>query len=133
MTPEKNIETIVRGVCLDSGHWPYTQKSDLFIGYKPAGETPMMASDRIMRMQVRYDLIIIARRSAKACEMETLRYRLYAALLRGGWKFDGDPGPETYDNQGDRFLWPVSVVKSFAIDSTGMPADPMALINGGET
>ena len=70
MTPEKDIETIVRSVCPDCGHWPYTRKSDLFVGWKPAGETVHMASDRIARVQVSYDLIVISRRSELAFEME---------------------------------------------------------------
>lgn len=124
MTPEKDIESIVRRVCPDCGHWPYTRKSDLFIGWRPGPERPVMSSDRIMRMQVSYDLIVIARRSDLALEMEALRYRLYGALVAGGWKFESDPGPETHDDRENRFLWPISVVKSFAIDAQGMPADP---------
>lgn len=133
MTPEKEIETIVRSVCPDCGHWPYTRKSDLFVGWKPAGESPQMGSNRVMRMQVSYDLIIISRRSELAYEMEALRYRLYSALLAGGWRLETPPGPETYDDRQQRFLWPISVVKSFAIDTQGVPADPSALKNGGGT
>ena len=125
MTPEKDIETIVRGVCPDCGHWPYTRRSDLFVGWRPGAERPMMGSDRIMRMQVSYDLIIISRRSDMACEMEALRYKLYLALLAGGWKFESEPGPETYDDREQRFLWPIQVVKGFVIGADGLPADPM--------
>lgn len=111
---ERDIEAIVRSVCRDSGHWPYTADSDLFIGYRPGPETPVMAGTRMIRVQVRYDLVIMATRSGLAEKMETMRYALYDALLAGGWKFDGEPGPETYDARTRRFMWPVSVVKGFA-------------------
>lgn len=113
--PEADIAAIVRSVCADSGHWPYTADSDLFIGYRPGPETPVMAGTRLIRVQVRYDLVIVATRGGLAAQMETMRYALYAALIDGGWKFDGEPGPETYDARSRRFLWPVSVVKGFAL------------------
>lgn len=112
---ETDIGTIVRSVCSDSGHWPYTADSDLFIGYRPGPETPMMSGTRLIRVMVRYDLVIMATRSGLAAQMETMRYALYDALLAGGWKFDGEPGPETYDARARRFMWPVSVVKGFAL------------------
>ena len=95
MTPEKDIETIVHRVCPDSGHWPYTRESDLFVGWKPAGDAiAQMASDRVVRVQVSYDLIVIGqRRGDMAAKMEKLRFDLYGALLAGGWKLDGPPGP----------------------------------------
>lgn len=111
---ETDIAAIVRSVCRDSGHWPYTADSDLFIGYRPGPETPLMAGTRLIRVMVRYDLVIMATRSGLAAQMETMRYALYDALLAGGWKFDGEPGPETYDARACRFMWPVSVVKGFA-------------------
>lgn len=124
MTPEKDMERIVSGVCPDCGHWPYTRKSDLFVGWKPGPVTPVMAGARMIRAQVGYDLIVIARRGEHAQRVEALRYRLLLALLGGGWKLEGPPGPETYDDQGERFLWPMSVVKSFSLDAQGLPVDP---------
>ena len=112
---ETDIAAIVRSVCRDGGHWPYTSDSDLFIGYRPGPETPVMAGTRLIRVMVRYDLVIMATRSGLAAQMETMRYALYDALLAGGWKFDGEPGPETYDARARRFMWPVSVVKGFAL------------------
>lgn len=111
---ETDIAAIVRSVCADSGHWPYTADSDLFIGYRPGPESVYMAGTRLIRVMVRYDLVIVATRCDLAVQMETMRYRLYDALLAGGWKFDGEPGPETYDARARRFMWPVSVVKGFA-------------------
>ena len=127
MTPEKEMDAIVRSVCPDSGHWPYTRDSDLYIGYRPGPETATLASDRRVRMQVRYDIVICAQRSGLALEMEELRYKLYAALAKGGWKLDGDPGPETYDARQKRFFWPVTAVKSFALCVDGTPVDPAAM------
>lgn len=126
MTPEKDLSTIVRSVCEDSGHWPYTRESDLFIGFKPAGDTiAQMGSNRIMRMVVSYDLIMIGvKRGDMAQRMEEMRFKLYAALLAGGWKLETPPGPETYDDRQQRFLWPVSVSKGFALDAQGLPVDP---------
>lgn len=125
MTPEKEIETIVRSVCPDSGHWPYTRKSDLFVGWKPSGDTVLqMAGNRVVRMMVSYSLIVISRRSELAHDMEQLRYRLYSALLKEGWKLESPPGPETYDDRGQRFLWPIQVCKGFAIGEDGQPYDP---------
>ena len=131
MTPEKEMETIVRAVCADSGHWPYTRDSALYIGYRPGPETLRAASDRTVRVQVRYDLVICAKRGPAALEMEALRFRLYAALMAGGWQIDGDPGPETYDAKAKQFLWPVSAVKSFALRADGTPVNPAALLHGG--
>ena len=134
MTPEKEIETIVRNVCPDSGHWPYTRDSALYVGYRPGPETPEIAGNRIIRMHVRYDLAIVSRRGPMAYEMEKLRYKLYAALYAGGWKFETEPGPETYDARAGQFLWPISVIKGFALDAGGLPEDPRMLRNsGGET
>lgn len=126
MTPEKDIETIVRSVCTDCGHWPYTRASDLFVGWKPAGDViAQVASNRVVRMQVSYDLIVIGRRHGDtAYAMEKLRFDLYGALLAGGWKLDGPPGPETYDDRQQRFLWPISVSKGYMLDVQGQPADP---------
>ena len=134
MTPEKDIETIVRSVCTDCGHWPYTRKSDLFVGWKPAGEVfSQMASNRAVRVQVSYDLIVIGqRRGDMALMMEELRYRLYAALLAGGWRMESPPGPETFDDRQQRFLWPISVTKIFAIDAKGLPMDPKGEVNRDE-
>lgn len=132
MTPEKDIETIVRGVCPDSGHWPYTRESDLLVGWKPAGDAiAQIASNRVVRVQVSYDLIIIGQRHGDmAAKMEKLRFDLYGALLAGGWKLDGPPGPETFDDRQQRFLWPISVTKGFMLDLQGQPADAK---NGGDT
>lgn len=126
MTPEKDIETIVRSVCPDSGHWPYTRKSDLFVGFKPSGEAiTQVSGNRIVRMQVSYDLIVIGvKRGDMAQKMEALRFKLYAALRAGGWKLEAPPGPETYDDRQQRFLWPISVCKGFAIGEDGQPVDP---------
>ncbi|MBR5302950.1 MAG: hypothetical protein IKU38_08955 [Clostridia bacterium] len=126
MTPEKDIESIVRSVCPDSGHWPYTRESDLFVGWKPAGDTiAQMAGNRIARMQVSYDLIVIGvKRGDMAQRMEALRFKLYAALRAGGWKLEAPPGPETYDDRQQRFLWPISVCKGFTLDEQGAPEDP---------
>jgi len=127
MTPEKEMDAIVRSVCPDSGHWPYTRDSDLYIGYRPGPETATLASDRRVRMQVRYDIVICAQRSGLALEMEALRYKLYAALLRAGWMIDGTPGPETYVAAHGLFLWPVTATKGFAMSAQGVP-----MIIGGE-
>ena len=134
MTPEKDIETIVRSVCTDCGHWPYTRQSDLFVGWKPSGDAIVQrGSNRIVRMQVSYDLIVIAQRRDKiAFEVEALRYKLYAALIAGGWQLDGQPGPETFDDRQQRFLWPISVSKGFALNAQGLPVDPRATDDGGE-
>lgn len=127
MTPEKEMQAIAQSVCADSGHWPYTRASGLYIGYRPGAETLKAASDRTVRVLVRYDLVICAQRGELANEMETLRFKLYAALMAAGWQIDGEPGPETYDAKAGRFMWPVSAVKSFALRADGTPVAPAAL------
>ena len=124
MTPEADIGRVIAGVCPQSGHWPYTRAAGLYIGYRPAEESFQIAGDRIARAMVRYDIVICAARGEAAARMEEMRYRLYAALLAAGWRFDGAPGPESYSETHDLFLWPVTVIKGFMIDKNGQPAAP---------
>lgn len=131
MTPEKEITALIGEVCKDSGHWPYTRDSDLYIGFRPGPESFTMAGNHTVRVQVRYDIVICAQRGGLALEMEKMRFQLYAKLMGAGWQMDGDPGPETYDAKMKRFLWPLSCVKSFAISAEGRPVNPAAIRNGG--
>lgn len=130
MTPEKDIETIVRGVWAQSGHWPFTAAAEVYIGYRPAQERMQMGSGRIVRIHAQYDIVIFARRGAAQEDMERLRYALYAALIAGGWALAGDPGPETYNAKTEEFMWPVSAAKAFAVGADGMPEDPRILAAG---
>lgn len=128
MTPEKDLSQIVTGVWPESGHWPYTRDSGMYIGYRPGQESMTCGADRIVRVTSRYDLVIFAQRSpTTATDMEELKYKLYAALLAGGWKFDTEPGPETYDERTGLFMWPIQVSKGFAIGKDGLPEDPRLL------
>ena len=131
MTPEMEIAAIIDSVCTDSGHWPYTRDSDLYIGFRPGPESFAMAANRPVRVQVRYDIVICAQRGGLALEMEKMRFKLYAALMQNGWAMDGNPGPETFDAKTKRFMWPLSCVKSFAISAEGEPATPAAAKTGG--
>ena len=124
MTPEKDISRIVASVCAQSGHWPYTGSAELYIGYRPGEERMTFASDRILRTQVSYDIVIAAKRGGAAEQMEAMRYKLYAALLAAGWRIEGDPGPETYVSQHGLFLWPVTAARAFAIGADGQPHAP---------
>jgi len=127
VTPEKDIERVIASVHAASGHWPYTRDADLYIGFRPAGEALTLASDRVVRTRVSYDIVIAAKRGDMAGRMEALRYKLYAALLRAGWMIDGTPGPETYVAAHGLFLWPVTATKGFAMSAQGVP-----MIIGGE-
>lgn len=111
MAPETEMEALVAGVCPQSGHWPYTKKAELYIGFRPGGETLSFSSSRVTGTVVSYDIVICAVRG-KSAEMEALRYRLYDALHANGWYLDGDPGPETYDRNAGLFYWPVSAKKA---------------------
>lgn len=122
MTPEQDIGRVIASVCEDSGHWPYTRDAELYIGFRPAGDGFSFAGDRIIRAKVSYDVVICARRGAMAEKMEEMRYKLYDALLRGGWKFEGEPGPETYSDAHGLFMWPVTVSKGCVLGAGGLPA-----------
>ena len=123
MAPETEMEALVAGVCPQSGHWPYTKKAELYIGFRPGGETLSFSSSRVTGTVVRYDIVICAVRGRSA-EMEALRYKLYDALHAAGWYLDGDPGPETYDRGAGLFMWPVSAKKRYAIGALGVPEAP---------
>ena len=121
MTPERELENIVRPLCPDCGHWPFTQESELYVGWRAGDDGPFtFAKNRPTRVEIVYDLVICATR-ARLGEMEDLRFRLYDALRGGGWRLDGIPGPETYVAATQMYLWPFSVRKGFAIDEEGMP------------
>ena len=83
MAPETEMEALVAGVCPQSGHWPYTKKAELYIGFRPGGETLSFSASRVTGTLVRYDIVICAVRG-KSAEMEALRYKLYDALHAGG-------------------------------------------------
>lgn len=125
-SPEKHLEALIASVCPSSGHWPYTESAELYIGYRPAGEKLDYASDRALRTTLTYDVVIAARRGPAAQRMEAMRYALYAALLAGGWRIVGDPGPESYIAAHELFLWPVTVSRSWLLDrATGEPVARM--------
>lgn len=124
MTPEQDIAGIVASVCESSGHWPYTRDAELYIGYRPGVEELKMAGDRVFSTEIEYDIVIAAKRGAAAGQMESLRYQLYNALWRGGWKLRGVPGPESYVDAHEMFLWPLTVVKRFCVDGDGQPETP---------
>lgn len=130
MRPEEDIERVVRSVCPQSGHWPYTADADVYIGFRPAGEALRSASDKTVDTQIEYDIVICGKRGA-ASAMESMRYRLYNALRAGGWRLTEKPGPETYVAAHELFLWPLSVVKRFMMGKDGLPEDPR--YHGGGT
>ena len=121
MTPEQDMQRVCQSVTKNSGHWPYTHDAEVFIGFRPGQEAFTRASGARIRVQVSYDIVICARRSAAATDMEQLRYALYDALEAAGWKLDGPPGPEAYSREQGLFMWPVTAVKSFAIGRDGLP------------
>lgn len=123
MTPEEDIQKIVASVCPQSGHWPYTRDADLYIGYRPGEETLRFASDRPFTTSILYDVVICAKRGVSAARMEALRYTLYAALQKGGWKLTQPPGPESYIPAHELFLWPLTVGKMFYFNERGEPED----------
>ena len=123
MHPEEEMETLLRGVCPQSGHWPYTKSADLYIGFRPGGEELTFSSSRVTGTLVIYDIVICARRG-RLMEMETLRYGLYDALHRAGWQLTDKPGPESYNRATDLFMWPVSAKKRYAIGPGGLPESP---------
>lgn len=120
MTPEQDIARVITAVCPASGHWPYTQKAPIYIGFRPGEETFKPAGGRILRTDVRYDIVICAERGA-AEGMEAMRYSLYAALTAAGWTIEGNPGPEAYDAAAGLFMWPLTAVKGFGIAADGQP------------
>ena len=130
MTPERELENIVRPLCPDCGHWPFTQESELYVGWRAGDDGPFtFAKNRPTRVEIVYDLVICATR-ARLGEMEDLRFRLYDALRGGGWRLDGIPGPETYVAATQMYLWPFSVRKGFAIDEEGLPCATNGTPNG---
>lgn len=129
MRPEADISVIVRSVCPQSGHWPYTRDADLYIGYRPGNEELETASNRVTGVQVEYDIVICGKRGT-AAQMETMRYQLYDALLAGGWRLAGKPGPEAYIAEHQLFLWPLTAVKRFAVVDK-RPEDPKEARKGG--
>lgn len=120
MTPEQEITAVVKGVCPQSGHWPYTRDADIYIGFIPVRETLSFSSSRVTGSVVEYDLVIFAKRG-HAQEMETMRYRLYDALHAAGWYLADSPGPESYNRGTDQFMWPVTARKRFAMGPDGVP------------
>lgn len=117
------MRRIVRGVCAQSGHWPYTKDADLYIGFRPGSESLRAVSNRTIDTQIEYDIVICGKRGT-AARMEEMRYALYAALHAGGWRLKGTPGPEAYIAEHELFLWPVTVQKRFAMDAQGLPEEP---------
>lgn len=120
MTPEQDIARVITAVCPASGHWPYTHKAPIYIGYRPGEEALTAAADRIIRAAVTYDVVICAERGA-AEGMEAMRYSLYAALLEAGWTIEGNPGPEAYDAAAGLFMWPLTVAKGYGVGKDGQP------------
>ncbi len=131
MRPEEDIARVVRSVCEQSGHWPYTADADVYIGFRPAGEELRSAANRTVDTQIEYDIVICGRRGA-ATAMEEMRYRLYDALREAGWRLTQTPGPETYVAAHELFLWPLSAGKRFAMDKDGLPEDPAVIRARGE-
>lgn len=119
MSPEKDIERIITGVHAQSGHWPYTKDSELYVGWRVGEERFVAGSGRRLHAQITYDVAIVCGYD-KTEEAEALRYRLYAALLAGGWQLTGDAGPETAMQAHRQRMWPFSVMKGFGMKD-GMP------------
>lgn len=119
MTPEQDIERIIRDVHPQSGHWPYTRDSDMYVGWRVGEESFSAASDRRMRVRIVYDVAIVHSYDLTQ-DAERLRYALYAALTAGGWKLASAPGPEATIQPHRQRMWPFSVVKSFTLED-GMP------------
>ena len=125
MTPEQDIERIIAAIHPDCGHWPFERDSDLYVGWRAGEEafTPV-GSNNPVRAVIVYDVAIGYARQ-RIAEAERLRYALYQALKREGWKLRDNPGPETYIAKHDLRIWPFSVVKGFALDKDGMPNTEM--------
>ena len=122
MTPEQDIERAIAEVCPDSGHWPYTRKSSLYVGFKPYQDGPFKFSgDRAVRVAVTYDVVVCADRS-RLSDAEVLRFALYKGLRDAGWALaDNLPGYEIYNAQTQMYQWGFSVIKGFALDEYGQP------------
>lgn len=121
MTPEQNLARTIADVCPDSGHWPYTRNSSLYVGFRPRDDGPWkFASNKPIRIAVVYEIVIFANRS-RLPDMEILRYSLYDVLRAAGWFIEGIPGPETYNVQTQMYLWPFVVTKGFDLDEYGQP------------
>lgn len=121
MTPEQEIARAIADVCPDSGHWPYTRNSPLYVGFRPRDDGPWKwAGSKPKRVVIVYEVVIAANRS-RLSDMETLRYALYDGLRLAGWILADIPGPETYNAQTQMYLWPFSVSKGFDLDEYGQP------------
>lgn len=120
MRPEGDLDRVLKLVCPNVGHWPHTTDADLYIGFRPAGESLVVSGNRVTATEVEFD-IVIKTVQGRSVEMETLRYGLYAALRENGWKLIGDPGPETYDFSEDMYMWPLTAGKRFYMDESGLP------------
>lgn len=116
MSPEEELLGVVSELCPDCGHWPYTRDATLYVGWRSAeDEAVKAASNRTIRMAVRYDVAVCCDRT-RLPDAETLRYQLYDALRKAGWMLDGPAGPEVFSAQTAMYLWPFTVAKAFALD-----------------
>ena len=121
MTPEQDIAKAIGDICPDSGHWPYTRRSSLYVGFRPRDDGPWKYAANVpKRIAVVYDVVVAAERT-RLSDMETLRFALYDGLRTAGWLLADIPGPETYNAQTQLYLWPFSVTKGFDLDEYGQP------------
>ncbi len=124
MTPEESIKRAATAACPDGGHWPYTEDADIFVGWRPAGDSYERASSRRTRVKVTYDIALCYKRGAQEAA-EAARFALHRALDDAGWTIQ-DCGPEAYNAATEMFLWPVTAARSFGLDQNGQPYDLMS-------
>ena len=123
MTPEQSMQAAMAETGLPGGHWPYTCAADVFVGWRPAGDRFTPAGKGPVRVAVRYDIVLCARRGAQGtAQAEAARFALYGALRKHGFRLV-DNGPEEYEPKTEMFYWPVTAEKGFGVDAIAQPYD----------